>query len=193
MEVKKRGAEVFHWDVSYKEAKHLCRYKGRSVFKGLVTGLNEVGEVRMQFHVYSDSHEQMTAALEAFKGTACSLGLPPVRLFYTDNPAGDKQYFMRMLPSLRAQQDEFNALTTQSETAGHTVSPAIRNDKSQPPYLFANISSVRVASTKTQIEHFIMALKEDMTGDKIGLDAEWNFHRNANGCFKSTNYPDCIP
>ena len=180
MEVKKRGAEVFHWDVSYKEAKHLCRYKGRSVFKGLVTGLNEVGEVRMQFHVYSDSHEQMTAALEAFKGTACSLGLPPVRLFYTDNPAGDKQYFMRMLPSLRAQQDEFDALTTQSETAGHTVS-AIGNDKSQRPYPFANISSVRVASTKPEIEHLIMALKEDMTGDKIGLDAEWNVIKNSIG------------
>ena len=46
--VKKRGAEVLHWDVSYKEAKHLCRYRGRSIFKGLVTATNELGEVRIQ-------------------------------------------------------------------------------------------------------------------------------------------------
>jgi len=141
--------------------------------------MNEVGEVRMQFHVYSDSHEQMSAALEAFRGTTCSLGLPPVRLFYTDNPAGDKQYFMRMLPSLRAQQDEFDALVSQSETR-HTV-PDVGSDISLPPYPFANISSVRVASTKPEIEHLIMALKDDMTGDKIGLDAEWNVTKNSIG------------
>lgn len=69
MEVKKRGAETLHWDVSYKEAKHLCRYHGRPIFKGLVTAVNEIGEVRIQFHVYTDSHEQMKSALQAFKLT----------------------------------------------------------------------------------------------------------------------------
>jgi len=47
-EVKKRGADMIHWDVSYKEAKHLCRYRGRPVYKGLVTGLNSTGEVRFR-------------------------------------------------------------------------------------------------------------------------------------------------
>ncbi len=55
-------------------------YRVRPVFKGLVTD-NEFGEVRVQFHVYTDSHEQMKSALEAFRGTATSLGLPDVRLF----------------------------------------------------------------------------------------------------------------
>ena len=32
-EVKKRDADRLDWDVSYKESKHLCKYKGRSVFK----------------------------------------------------------------------------------------------------------------------------------------------------------------
>ena len=36
-EVKKRGALRLHWDVSYKEAKHLCRYHGHQIFKGLLT------------------------------------------------------------------------------------------------------------------------------------------------------------
>lgn len=63
MEVKKRGAEFLHWDASYKEAKHLCSYRNRPVFKGLITAMNEFGEVRIQFHIYSDSHEQMKAAI----------------------------------------------------------------------------------------------------------------------------------
>ena len=42
-EVKKRGARRLHWDASYKEAKHLARYHGESIFKALITATNEVG------------------------------------------------------------------------------------------------------------------------------------------------------
>jgi hypothetical protein len=45
-EVKKRGAEHLNWDVSYKTPKHLCRYHGHSIFKGLVTATNNFGEIR---------------------------------------------------------------------------------------------------------------------------------------------------
>jgi hypothetical protein len=34
-EVKLRDAESLHWDVSYKEAKHICRVRGKPLFKGL--------------------------------------------------------------------------------------------------------------------------------------------------------------
>ena len=50
-------------DVSYKEAKRLCQDRGQPVFKGLLTGMTEKSEVRMQHHVYTDSHEQMKPAL----------------------------------------------------------------------------------------------------------------------------------
>ena len=30
-EVKKQGAQTLHWDVSYKEAKNLCQYRGQSI------------------------------------------------------------------------------------------------------------------------------------------------------------------
>ena len=55
-EVKKRGALRLAIDVSYKEAKKLCRVGGKAVYVGLVTGVNEVGEIRLQFHIVSDSH-----------------------------------------------------------------------------------------------------------------------------------------
>ena len=56
-EVKKRGAQTLHWDVSYKEAKNLCQYRGQSIYHGLVTALNEYGEVRIQFHIFSDGYD----------------------------------------------------------------------------------------------------------------------------------------
>jgi hypothetical protein len=57
-EVKKRGANHLSTDVSYKEPKNLCQHKGHSIFNGLVTATNEIGEVRLQYHVVSDSHDQ---------------------------------------------------------------------------------------------------------------------------------------
>ena len=89
-EVKKRGAETLHWDVLYKEAKHLYQYKGHPVYYGLVTALNEFGEVRIQFHVFSDGHDQMVTALKAFEKTRTEFGLPGVHLFLTDDPGRDK-------------------------------------------------------------------------------------------------------
>ena len=64
-QVKIRGAFRIAIDVSYKEAKKLCRVGGKAVYVGLVTGVNEIGEVRLQFHIVSDSHEQMRAAFQA--------------------------------------------------------------------------------------------------------------------------------
>ena len=167
-EVKKRGAETLHWDVSYKEAKHLCHYRGRPVFKGLVTAMNEVGEVRIQFHIYTDSHEQMKGALEAFKRSTNNLGLPGVRIFFTDNPSGDKKFYTRMLPSLLAQQQKFDAMSNEKPS-------------DMPIYPYEKLT-VQVASTPKRINSIITALREDVKeGGRIGLDAEWNRIVNSRG------------
>ena len=176
MEVKKRGADFLHWDVSYKEAKHLSRYHGEAVFKGLVTAMNELGEVRIQFHVYSDSHDQMKSALEAFRGTTTSLGLPDVRIFFTDNPAGDKQFYTRMLPSLQRQQDLLDDLC-QSNTANPMN---VNVDTSLPTYPYENLL-VRESCKSDDIDDLVRALKENIKGKNIGLDAEWNRTVNARG------------
>ena len=159
-EVKKRGAETIHWDVSYKEAKHLCRYRGRPVYKGLVTGLNSIGEVRFQFHIYTDSHEQMTGALQAFKRTTASLGLPDVKLFFTDNPAGDQGYFMDMLPSLEEQQNKFDALC-----AGESASTAATSTNEKPFYDFDSLK-IRYPK-KDEIDKVVTAMMVDMGEKKI--------------------------
>ena len=101
-----------HWDVSYKVCKHLCQYHSQSIFKRLITYLNEVGEIRMQFYVYTDSHEQMVTALRSFKQTNHALGMTGPRHFITDNPSGDKRFFTEMIPSVKRQQTVYDNIIT---------------------------------------------------------------------------------
>ena len=46
LQVKKRGAQRLHWDVSYKVEKHVAQFHGKPLYKGLLTATNEVGEAR---------------------------------------------------------------------------------------------------------------------------------------------------
>ena len=108
-EVKKRGALRLSWDASYKEAKHLGRYHGHSVFRALITATNEVGEIRIQFHVVTDGHEQMTRAIAAMNDTCQQYGQPLTELLFTDKPNEDKDYFCSLMPGLRATQATLDA------------------------------------------------------------------------------------
>ena len=148
------------------------------MFKGLVTAMNEVGEVRMQFHVYSNSHEQMKSALEAFERKTQNLGLPEVQYFFTDNPAADKQFYMRMLPSLKAQQDVLDSIVTSSaeeqNSTGHICTPLL------PTYPYDQLD-VRIATSGDDIANTVRALIEECVDHRIGLDAEWKVTINSRG------------
>jgi len=115
-EVKKRGATRIHIDASYKEAKHLCQYHGENLFKGLITATNEFGEIRLQFHVVTDDHEQFLPAFNAFLKTIQEYGQPEVELLSTDNVAGDRNFYLEILPSLRQSQARVDALAATAET-----------------------------------------------------------------------------
>lgn len=178
-EVKKRGATTLHWDVSYKEAKHLYRVRGQPIFKGLVTAMNEFGEIRIQFHVYTDSHEQMQAALEAFMRTTEALGQPPMKYFWTDNPTGDRRYFLECIPSLKASQDALDAMCNDESQDGPTTTS---NASNLPVYDYSSIDVHEVTTTmKEECNQKIRAMLQDMKENikTIGLDAEWNVERNS--------------
>ena len=108
-EVKKRGAITLSADASYKEAKHLCQYRGKSIFNGLITMTNDVGEVRVQHHVVSDSHDQIKPPMEAFKNTSTEYGIPHPKIVSTDDPMRDYKFFLGLLESLRDSKVKFNA------------------------------------------------------------------------------------
>ena len=67
--MKKRGCADLKWDASYKEAKHLEQHHGQGIFKALITGTNTLGEVRVQFHVVTDGHDQMIGQIQALLAT----------------------------------------------------------------------------------------------------------------------------
>ena len=190
-EVKKRGSNTLHWDVSYKEAKHISRVRGQPVFKGLVTAMNEFGEIRIQFHVYTDSHEQMTAALEAFMRTTKMLGHPPVQYFWTDNPGGDGRYFLKQIPSLQEKQDELNTLCNDNNDDTKRAA--------ELPFYDYNTIDVHLVETKDECNQKINAILGDMNQKTIGLDAEWNVEEDRFGLQKGSSkvltiqlaYRDC--
>ena len=79
----------------------MSQHKGHPAFYGLVTALNKFGEVRIQFHLFTDGHDQMSTALKAFEKTRTDYGLPGVHTFLTEDPACDNLYFPPMLESLQ--------------------------------------------------------------------------------------------
>ena len=168
-QVKKRGATELHWDVSYKEAKHLCKLHGESLFKGLVTATNEYGDIRLQFHIVTDAHDQMDEPIKAFLATCHAYNLPIPRWVFTDKPSTDKGYFMRLLPGVREMQSQLN---TKSGTG-------VRSNSNGLPMCRLDESLYRVYENTRKINEVAQSIRSTVTAfppaDKIlGLDAEWD-------------------
>ena len=107
-EVKKRGARRLSWDASYKEAKHLCRFHGKQVFRALITATNEIGEVCIQFHVVTDGHDQMVNALREFLDTCNKYGQHMPEFVFTDKPMDDFNFFTQEIPSIARKQQQLD-------------------------------------------------------------------------------------
>ena len=165
-DVKKRGAEVLAWDASYKEAKHLATYHGEKVFLALITATNEYGEIRVQFHVVTDGHDQMDGPIAALKDTMAKFGQNlPTRLF-TDKPAQDKRYFLHQFPSLHAAQKQLDDNAFTPAAAG-------------PSMFNVNFSCIAVKRGAKDINSATQSLASTLASmpdfDRtIGLDCEWD-------------------
>jgi hypothetical protein len=178
-EVKKRGGEMYSMDVSYKSAKHMCNYKGEPVFKGLVTVTNEFGEIRMQFHVVSDSHEQMVAAFESFLKTTKEYGYPPMKLMFTDNPARDKAFLLNMFPSLQEHQMKMDLFDAPEDVSTETRLPLL-------PY---DADKVTVLSKTAEINRYVNAMRNMIkdTTNSVAIDAEWKVDLTSTGRVKRSH------
>ena len=170
LQVKKRGAERLHWDVSYKEAKHLGRYHGEAVFKALVTATNEFGEIRIQFHVVTDGHDQMEDQIKKFLHTLQEFGQDGPKLMFTDNPKGDQPFMTQLMPSLQVQQDAF-------DRSVQLPPPPANPDCALDPSRYEVCTQTQVMNTKIlAVRNLVGALPD---GDRVvSLDCEWDVHRN---------------
>ncbi|KAK3271924.1 hypothetical protein CYMTET_19751 [Cymbomonas tetramitiformis] len=182
-EVKKRGARRFHWDASYKECKHLGRYEGESLFKCLITGTNEVGDIRVQFHAVTDGHDQMEQALAAFLQTVEQYGQPPVELLATDKPAEDKAFFLRALPSLQSKQLELDSYYSSSK---ETTAASSGLATTLPSCTAPASDSFKVLSRKGEINAQVDALRNQLIAEPdehrvIAIDCEWDTIKTRRG------------
>ncbi|CAJ1964154.1 unnamed protein product [Cylindrotheca closterium] len=170
--VKKRGAKFVSVDASYKEPKHLCQYHGQNLFKGLITITNEIGEIRMQFHVVTDDHEQFRPSLLAFLNAVKSYGQHDLELVFTANVHADRHFYLDTFPSLLEAQGRLDIMVTDRTMPNE-------NDINKENTCTVDDTQIRVLSSKGAINEFITALKENIQGKPpedrvIGLDAEWN-------------------
>ena len=153
-----------------------------SLFKGLVTGTNGFGEIRVQFHTITDSHDQYEGPLEDLKETLLMMGQPSTRLFGTDNPNGDKAFFQNALPSLLVSERAFNAATTTTPTdAAATTTTGAPPDEVLP----IDMATVRLHSGQDAINTACLGFRDIALAVSpnpvVGLDAEWDTVRNGRG------------
>jgi hypothetical protein len=167
-EVKKRGARRLHWDASFKEAKQLCRYRGKPVFRALVTGTNELGEVRIQFHVVTDGHDQMCNALKSFLNSVDAYGQIPPELVFTDKPSDDKTFFLENIPSIAITQSKLD----EKVAAPILVQPVAKCliDDSKNEYRYTSI----LAEINEQVDAIHDMLNMAAQSERVvAWDCEW--------------------
>jgi hypothetical protein len=124
----------------------------------------------MQFHVYSDSHEQMLAALQAYEKTRMAMGFSGATHIITDNPRRDASFFANVMESVREQQAKYD--TYQQASNGESTQG---DEYYDPDHLCIKLAH------GTEIDRSIAAMRAQMKGDVVGLDTEWNRILNSRG------------
>ena len=189
-QVKKRGCADLKWDASYKEAKHLAQHHDKGIFKALVTGTNTLGEVRVQFHVVTDGHDQMIGQLQQLVATLNAYGHQMPRRLASDKPAEDKYFFMTQIPSLQEEQWRLDALVkADAPPAAGAGSPADAppaagagspSDTADKACTINLAEQVKVGSTAAEINS-LCDLVRDQAEVVTSLDAEWEMTNGASG------------
>jgi hypothetical protein len=135
-----------------------------------------VGEVRVQFHVVTDGHDQMEPQIKAFLDTMNKYGHEGVRLFWTDNAAADFDFFTRVIPSLVTTQQGLNNI--------HPASTMPSND--ELPLCSVAASRYQVVTRDADINLKLHTLCDTvkalpLESRVLSLDAEWDTTKGRNG------------
>jgi len=168
------SAEICAIDHSHKITKQIVKFNGETVFSAALTVTNEFGEVRVLAYVATKSHAQFESALLNMKASLEMFGHKQPQVFYTDNPAADKQFLEQIFPSLRE-----NVVPVQKY---HALKPA-----KIPPDV-----GVNPQSSASGIEEALAKITDDLNVDDetshlvVGFDAEWNVDFGERGRTKPT-------
>lgn len=140
-----------------------------------MTIMNEIGEIRLQFHLVTDSYDQLVQAIQDMLKSMVVLGQPMPKLVFTDNPASDEAFYLNQIPSVREQQQKFNELPPPSMITELSSECVIDMD-----------NEVQKLSTVKHIDSHLTALYNaviDLPVEKrvFALDAEWELEMDSRG------------
>jgi hypothetical protein len=175
LEVKKLSGKFFAIDAQFKEAKHLCQYKGLPLFKATVTIMNEYNEIRTQFHVVSDGHDQYVRPIVVMVKTIAARGQEMPKYMYTDNPTRDSIFLNTQIPSLEQEQSRLDAMVV-SRTQDGTPQPTGYFVVNHGDYFYHN-----KADEINQAVDLIRNLMQEQGDTFVGLDAEWGTVKSPDG------------
>ena len=127
-DVKKWDLEHMSLDASFKASGKLCQQDGKRVVEALQTGNNSIGQIRVQALTVSDSHDQLTPALDAMINTLKEQGKSLPNIIFTDKPTQDKKFLMEKFESCREMQQKLDAIAKERNDARRAASSVAVGD-----------------------------------------------------------------
>jgi hypothetical protein len=146
----------------YQITKQIMKVNGETVFSATLTVTNQIGQIRVLAFVATKSHTEFESALINMRNSLKMYGHSQPKVFYTDNPAADKQFL----------ESTFESLT-------EDVVPVERYPTLKP---FSLPDGVRISihSTKSSMEGACARITDDLDPMdesiylKLALDGEYN-------------------
>ena len=193
-DTKKRDLNIIHIDGSYKFTKRLYKDGGEKMFDGLITVKNDFKEIRSQFVVFGESHDQIRPPLQALRATMDSYGQAGPKLAFTDNPRRDSDLLISTFDSLAKAQETYDIVANEDNIqrqspcslSGLTSSVWQRLQEQQCPPCSISKYKYVVLETVDAIDRFAshaLDILKEREKDKqvMGLDCEWPVDYNVNG------------
>jgi len=148
-------------DHSHKITKHIISANGVSIFVGLLTVTNELGQVQVLALVATKAHAQFEYALKQMLESLKMYGHDEPWIFYTDN-ISDKAFLEKCFPSLKlgiTPIDKFSEL------------PEFKIPAHVQIFKKSSVSQIEIALATIQELLIDLPESENLT---IGFDLEWN-------------------
>ncbi len=166
--------EICAIDHSHKITKQIVKLNGETVFSATLTVTNEFGEVRVLAFVATKAHAQFESALLKMRASLQMYGHKQPQVFYTDNPAADKQFLEQIFPSLTE-----NVIPVEKYP---TLKPIrLPDDVDISPQ--SSASGIEEALAKITCD---LNVEDETSQIVVGFDAEWNVNMELRGATMPT-------
>jgi hypothetical protein len=178
------------------------------MFDGLFSGTStNLGHLRLQTYVNSESHEECRPLLESFVESQKTFGYPLPRIVVLDMPGRDESLIHETIPSVKEYQEEIDRLTALQLEVWDEEQMEGLSDVALPmptplpmPTLAPAEQKSRIKITRTEADaaNFataLLAMKQRSSATHIeamALDTECDTRRNASGMINWSGLPELL-